>query len=427
MSRRTGNQQGSVFQKGMNSKDKWDSKMVAYGRYWVDDEPDQPQKRVVVSLGVCRTKTEARRLLFEHLQKTGVNDLSKMQERIVDPITSFREQAKWMIAEIKAARILHARKRTPIRTRTIDAYANAVTYLNEVLGDQPLSAIGNAQARALVARMRTEADNGNRRFSDKTIVNYFQVLKKVIASAVNENGDEIHPRIWKLSFICLPAVNPRNQKRGTLTGDEISKIIALSKGRYRILYALLAATGMRISEALAIEIGKHLNEDCSVIRVSQQRSKKGHQIECYTKTEAGKREIDLHPDLAKLLREYIGGRTKGFLFSTKRGRMLSPTSVYRDSLKSALKAIGRDGVRYHAFRRFRESVLLASEARNILIDYWQGHENRDMSTRYGEQLKSDTVFRQSWAAKIPLGFTLPGIWATNGQPVVTASQEEKAA
>ena len=80
---------------------------------------------------------------------------------------------------------------------------------------------------------------------------------------------------------------------------------------------------------------------------------------------------------------YIGERKEGFLFQTRDGNMLSPESFYRNGLAMVLKQMGRTHVRFNAFRRFRESVLLRSECRQILIDYWMGHENPGMSARYG--------------------------------------------
>jgi hypothetical protein len=41
--------------------------------------------------------------------------------------------------------------------------------------------------------------------------------------------------------------------------------------------------------------------------------------------------------------------------------------LFRDGFKTILKKMGRTGVRLHAFRLFRESVLLASDARQILM------------------------------------------------------------
>jgi hypothetical protein len=87
--------------------------------------------------------------------------------------------------------------------------------------------------------------------------------------------------------------------------------------------------------------------------------------------------------------------------------MLSPESFYRDGLKTIFKRMGKTRVRFNAFRRFRESVLLASDARQLLIDYWMGHENLDMNTRYGKQLLENVKYRKEWAEKVGLGFELP--------------------
>jgi hypothetical protein len=36
-----------------------------------------------------------------------------------------------------------------------------------------------------------------------------------------------------------------------------------------------------------------------------------------------------------------------------------------------------------------------------------GHENPDMSTRYGKQLLENVKYRKEWAEKVGLGFELP--------------------
>jgi hypothetical protein len=42
----------------------------------------------------------------------------------------------------------------------------------------------------------------------------------------------------------------------------------------------------------------YFSNDCSIVYVRQQRSKKGHKIEKFPKKDAGIRDIGLHPDLA---------------------------------------------------------------------------------------------------------------------------------
>lgn len=109
----------------------------------------------------------------------------------------------------------------------------------------------------------------------------------------------------------------------------------------------------------------------------------------------------------RMLDDYIGDRKEGFLLQTRSGKMLSPESFYRDGLKTIFKQMGRTRVRFNAFRRFRESALLRSECRQVLIDYWMGHENPDMGARYGRQLLEDVKYRKEWAEKVGLGFELP--------------------
>jgi integrase len=172
---------------------------------------------------------------------------------------------------------------------------------------------------------------------------------------------------------------------------------------------LSLVTGMRISEAVAIEIDKHIEPDCSIIYVRQQREKDVNALKPHLKTEAGLRDIDLHPDAPRILRNFIGNRKSGFLFQTTNGTMLDPGNVDRDSLSPILEHMGRNdaGMRFNVFRRFREAVLQRSEARQLLIDYWMGHSNPSMGDRYGRQLVEDVGYRQDQVKRVGLGFDLP--------------------
>ena len=121
------------------------------------------------------------------------------------------------------------------------------------------------------------------------------------------------------------------------------------------------------------------------------------------------RDIDLHPEAARILCNFIGSPKSGFLFQTANGTMLDPGNIDRDSLSPILEGMGRGeaGTRFNVFRRFREAVLQRSEARQILIDYWMGHSNPSMGDRYGRQLVEDVEYRQDQVKKVGLGFDLP--------------------
>jgi hypothetical protein len=110
-----------------------------------------------------------------------------------------------------------------------------------------------------------------------------------------------------------------------------------------------------------------------------------------------------------LLIQFIGDRKDGLLFCTASGKPLCPRNVLRDVLHPVLRELKYPQMGFHFLRRFRESVLLMSEARALLVDYWMGHENREMGTRYAKQLVENVEWRKERAEKIGLGFNLSNL------------------
>jgi len=415
MSRRRG-QAGYVWQKQQSEKKEWDSTAPAYGQVWVDVPGRENRERKFYQLAVCRTKSEARRKLKEMIERDGINSTVEIAQSI-DSAT-FRQQAEWWIKAIEDGRVLHRRKRTKMKPATIAGYKCGIEWLTPRIGNLPLANIKNATAKELIASMK-EA-----KLADKTIVSYFQVLQSVVASAVNDEGEQVHPRKWDSHFIGLPVVNPKKQNRPTRTAKEVEQIVAHAEGRGRVLLALLAGSGVRIGEAVAIKIGEHLSSDCSTIYVRQSM---WHGQEQDPKSPAAVRDVDIPEKLASLLAEFIGDRKHGLLFCTASGKPLSPRNVLRDVLHPALRELKQPQMGFHFLRRFRESVLQMSEARSLLVDYWMGHENREMGTRYATQLVENVEWRKEWAEKIGLGFNFTSLQLEVGKPGQLLESENQPA
>jgi integrase len=400
-----------VYQEGRRQTEEWLPGKPAYLRIYLDIPGQHEREKANVPLGKCDSRESARRTADKWIMANGINDKTKLAAALQPAEITFRQQAEWWLSEIRSGR-LKCRQRNKrgqrIRQTTLDAYTTAVACLNEKIGEMRLAAFDNAEMRDLIAAMEGEKrKNGRARFTAKTIVNYYLVVAAVFATAKDRTGKQMFPRTWDLDFIALPAINKREQNTPTLEANQIEDILSGSRGRYRVLYALLAGSGMRISEALGLEIGKHFAADCSVIYVRQQRSKKGHRIETYPKTDSGIRDIDLAPKLSALLRDYVAIRTGRFLFETPTGLPMAPRNILRDSLHPLLKKMGCGSAGFNTFRRFREAVLQMSNARNLLIDFWMGHANGEMSGRYGKQLLANIPWRQECADAIGLGFALP--------------------
>ena len=414
MSRRRG-QTGYVWQKKQNGSKQWNLTASAYGQVWVD-VPGKERERKFYQLGVCRSRSEAKRRLKEMIERDGINSAVEMTQSI-DSAT-FEQQAESWMKGMEEGRILHRNKRTRIKPATIAGYKCGVEWLIPHIGKMPLAEIKNAVAKELVTEMKQSG------LSDKTIVSYFQVLQSVVASAVNGEGEKVHPRTWDTHFIGVPVVDPKKQNRPTQEAKGIEKIVATATGQYRALFALLAGTGLRIGEALGLKIKEHISEDCSTIYV-RQAIWRGQEQE--PKTQAAIRDVDVPKELASMLATLIGHHQGGYLFRTATGKPLSSRNVLRDSFHPTLLGLHQPKMGFHCFRRFRESVLQKSEARTLLVDYWMGHENRDMGTRYGQQLLRDLEWRKQWAEKIGLGFKLTSLELQVGKPgQLSESQNQPA-
>jgi len=70
---------------------------------------------------------------------------------------------------------------------------------------------------------------------------------------VDANGNYLYPRQWNAKFLDLPQV--QNQKQPCATKADVETCIKNSRNdQERLLYAVLAGSGVRIAEALAIHI-----------------------------------------------------------------------------------------------------------------------------------------------------------------------------
>lgn len=61
---------------------------------------------------------------------------------------------------------------------------------------------------------------------------------------------------------------------------------------------------------------------------------------------------------------------------------------------------------FHAFRRYRNTLLRNSRCPDGLLKFWMGHANRDMSDHY-DRVREDEQFRRDVAASVGVGFELP--------------------
>jgi hypothetical protein len=290
------------------------------------------------------------------------------------------------------------RKRDPVQQTTIDNRKYALDkWLYPSLGEMYLVDVNNLALKTLVDKMASS-------LSAASIRDYSNIVKAVVASALDEKGEEKVPRKWNEEFIDAPLVKEQRQPSTTCAG--MSDILLYARGRYRVLYALLAGCGpLRAGEALGLEIGKHISGDFRTLYI-RQKAKRG-KIQARLKTDAGKRDVDLCTSIAAMLTDFVGTRTSGLLFCTSTGKQILQTDALRDSLHPILDYMAHERGGFNIFRRFRITHLKTSGCPDFLQNFWSGHAQGHVSERYLKLLQK-REFRLEWAERISLGFELPG-------------------
>ena len=291
---------------------------------------------------------------------------------------------------------LESRKRNPAKPRTIKAYQSYLrTWILPAIGSVDLAKFENGAMKAFVAGLGGLAPS--------TVVSIANLVKEIIASAQDANGNALYPRAWNNEFMDLPVVSNRDQKTPTMTVPALETAISGARGQFGPLYTLLAASGLRISEALALKTGPDDGKGSFWIPEQSKLVIRGQLQDggfLAPKTDAGYREVDIHPDINRSLASL--SRTEGsYLFVSESGQ----TGGHLP-LATAYDAMHKDGVPgFHSLRRFRVTRLREVGAPEDLLKFWIGHSGKDISDRYSK-LSQNVAVRKDWAEKAGLGFSI---------------------
>ena len=284
------------------------------------------------------------------------------------------------------------RKRNPVRESTVKVYRAAIkNHLNPKLGNLSLDVVGNAVVKVLVAEWAAAG------MSPAQIVLNLGIIKQIRASAVNENGEELFPYTWNNEFMDIPSIGDQHQP--VADAHTVTTLVKKARKDVSALVAVLAGSGVRIAEALAItggwDDGASNFWDGEKIIVRAQRS--GDTL-LPVKTAAGEREVDLAPKLNDYLKRVIVGESgeplTGYMFPLEGG-------TYRTQLVDE----GYKGG-FHSFRRFRATHLRMHGTPDPLVKFWLGHEDETVTDRY-TKVGAEIEARRDEAARVGLGFKLP--------------------
>jgi integrase len=180
------------------------------------------------------------------------------------------------------------------------------------------------------------------------------------------------------------------RERRYLTRAELVRLLDEVPLKWRPLFELLAATGLRISEAVGLRWSDlvldaptpHLQVKCAVVKGAIVAPKSRH----------GARLIPLTRELAALLSAYRPQKAAedAFLFPGRDGGASDQGSLRRRVLVPAAGRAGVNGVGFHTLRHTCASMLIESGVSPLRLQRWMGHHSPAFTLEtYGHLIDGD--------------------------------------
>lgn len=224
-----------------------------------------------------------------------------------------------------------------------------------------------------VAWLVDERKQGSR-LSDSTIRNIVVPVRAALATAQREGLIRHNPA----SNLALP-VRERVEEDDegvarALSRHELGMLLSLAPARHRVLFELIASTGLRISEAVGLQ-RKDLLLDGSSPRVCVRRAIVKRRVHP-PKSRHGRRVVALAPSLVSVLRQHVAqlpGDSDALVFPSDRGTPLDPDNLRKRVFKPVAEEVGVPWAGFHSLRHTFASLQLADRVNVLQLSRALGH------------------------------------------------------
>ena len=210
-------------------------------RFYVDVPNQEQRQRKSVPVGLCKgkgklTKPEAEQLAKTLIASLGVNTAEHLARATnVSPIVTFRSRVEWCRKNHKA---WLRGKPGPIRTME----SQLEKHILPRFGDLPLSAVDETVVQEFVAEL-TRATFERKR-PNGSVIKTYKLSRMTILNIVGLVKLVLGRKVWLTWELDLG--EPEDSPQRYFTEEELRRIIDAAPERYRVLFTLLAGTGMRI-------------------------------------------------------------------------------------------------------------------------------------------------------------------------------------
>lgn len=302
------------------------------------------------------------------------------------------------------------------RESTREEYKRSLDrYVLPRLGRRRLAELTPRDLAAFVAWLQDERAQG-KALSDSTIRNVFNPLRACLSTAVREGVIRNNPA----REVVLPNTEQIDDDEGevrTFTTEQLDAILRVVQPEHRALFQLLAATGLRISEALGLE-WRHLELDGSNPQVKVRQALVRGRIQP-PKSRHGRREVRLPQSCVEALRARRRStewhRDSDYVFSSQAGTPIIVRNLRRRVLVPTLEEADASWAGFHTFRHTYATMLFARGDNMKQVQKALGHHSPAFTMSvYVHLLKGDEA-----AALDPLA----GVNIVQTQPAETSGND----
>ena len=313
----------------------------------------------------CRTIDEARRA-----KAARATDIERGEFEQRSRITLHEYAREWVER-------YQGRGRRGFRENTRDEYRRVLTHY--VFAHFPartrLTEVTPSRVATFVGWLCDPVAQGNA-LADSTVRNIMAPLRACLANAVREGLIRSNPA-RDVDLPHRPTAEDGEEEVRAMSREELSMLLALMPGRWRTFFWFLAATGLRVSEAIALQ-WRHLELDDQSPHVKVRRGIVRGRMGP-PKSRHGRRDVPLDHLLVLALREHRRvsewPAENDLVFPASNGAVMSPSNLRRRVLKPAAEKAGVEWVGFHAFRHTCASLLFAEGRNAVQVQRWLGHHS----------------------------------------------------
>jgi integrase len=244
-----------------------------------------------------------------------------------------------------------------------------------VIGPIPLANLRPSDVEKLILALRSAM------LSDSTIRQIYTVLRLGLDGAVRDGLLARNPA----TSVQRPGV--ARKEAAHLDPQQVTELLVAAEGsRYHMALLLIATTGLRRGEALALR-WSDVDLDAGVLRVRETVQRiEGELSTGEVKTDRSRRTIPLSPAIVALLRRHrvtqLEERMRaanqwaetGLVFTTELGSAVEPRNLLR-VVQAAAKRMGLDGIGAHTLRHSAATAWLEAGVHIKRVSDLLGHSS----------------------------------------------------